>query len=192
MLVLKKEQVVNVTLEEVNGHMDFDILEIPTQRLGALYALIPNEQQTKMAVPTEKAQKIFYTPDFPARREVFEHLKTAFSCTKDTSKGCSNCNNKSCIENEELIPYFLLFLLTAFLRLPESYEIILSSAQITLKSAFTTLYLRHPVDSGSLRMLPIIYLWVRQRSNGNLQKKVPALATSTYRQEWIRQQNFYA
>ncbi|EIT0559044.1 helix-turn-helix domain-containing protein, partial [Salmonella enterica subsp. enterica serovar Enteritidis] len=45
----------------------------------------------------------------------------------------SNCNNKSCIENEELIPYFLLFLLTAFLRLPESYEIILSSAQITLK-----------------------------------------------------------
>lgn len=95
MLVLKKEQVVNVTLEEVNGHMDFDILEIPTQRLGALYALIPNEQQTKMAVPTEKAQKIFYTPDFPARREVFEHLKTAFSCTKDTSKGCSNCNNKS-------------------------------------------------------------------------------------------------
>lgn len=49
MLVLKKEQVVNVTLEEVNGHMDFDILEIPTQRLGALYALIPNEQQTKMA-----------------------------------------------------------------------------------------------------------------------------------------------
>ncbi|ENN9592579.1 transcriptional regulator HilD [Salmonella enterica] len=133
MLVLKKEQVVNVTLEEVNGHMDFDILEIPTQRLGALYALIPNEQQTKMAVPTEKAQKIFYTPDFPARREVFEHLKTAFSCTKDTSKGCSNCNNKSCIENEELIPYFLLFLLTAFLRLPESYEIILSSAQITLK-----------------------------------------------------------
>ncbi|EDZ1439215.1 transcriptional regulator HilD, partial [Salmonella enterica] len=79
------------------------------------------------------AQKIIYTPDFPARREVFEHLKTAFSCTKDTSKGCSNCNNKSCIENEELIPYFLLFLLTAFLRLPESYEIILSSAQITLK-----------------------------------------------------------
>ncbi len=73
--MLKKEQVVNVTLEEVNGHMDFDILEIPTQRLGALYALIPNEQQTKMAVPTEKAQKIFYTPDFPARREVFEHLK---------------------------------------------------------------------------------------------------------------------
>ncbi|ENG0474160.1 transcriptional regulator HilD [Salmonella enterica] len=148
MLVLKKEQVVNVTLEEVNGHMDFDILEIPTQRLGALYALIPNEQQTKMAVPTEKAQKIFYTPDFPARREVFEHLKTAFSCTKDTSKGCSNCNNKSCIENEELIPYFLLFLLTAFLRLPESYEIILIMSTSTLKrklaeegTSFSDIYL---------------------------------------------------
>lgn len=130
MLVLKKEQVVNVTLEEVNGHMDFDILEIPTQRLGDLYALIPNEQQTKMAKPVEKVQKIFYTPDFPARREVFEHLKTAFSCTMDTSKSCNSCNNQSCIENEELIPYFLLFLLTAFLRLPESYEIILSSDNV--------------------------------------------------------------
>ncbi|MEA7699419.1 SgrR family transcriptional regulator, partial [Salmonella enterica subsp. enterica serovar Cerro] len=42
-------------------------------------------------------------------------------------------SGRGCIENEELIPYFLLFLLTAFLRLPESYEIILSSAQITLK-----------------------------------------------------------
>ncbi|SUG46150.1 AraC family transcriptional regulator [Salmonella enterica subsp. arizonae] len=86
-----------------------------------------------MVKPVEKVQKIFYTPDFPARREVFEHLKTAFSCTMDTSKSCNSCNNQSCIENEELIPYFLLFLLTAFLRLPESYEIILSSAQITLK-----------------------------------------------------------
>lgn len=57
MLVLKKEQVVNVTLEEVNGHMDFDILEIPTQRLGALYALIPNEQQTKMRYPQRKRRK---------------------------------------------------------------------------------------------------------------------------------------
>lgn len=52
--------------------------------------------------------------DFFVRREVFEYLKMVFFCMKDISKGCSNCNNKSCIENEELIFYFLLFLFIVF------------------------------------------------------------------------------
>lgn len=57
MLVLKKEQVVNVTLEEVNGHMDFDILEIPTQRLGALYALSQTSSKPKWRYPQRKRRK---------------------------------------------------------------------------------------------------------------------------------------
>lgn len=56
MLVLKKEQVVNVTLEEVNGHMDFDILEIPTQRLGALYAS-QTSSKPKWRYPQRKRRK---------------------------------------------------------------------------------------------------------------------------------------
>nr|AAB60187.1 orf1 [Salmonella enterica subsp. enterica serovar Typhimurium] len=57
MLVLKKEQVVNVTLEEVNGHMDFDILEIPTQRLGALYALSQTSSKPKWRYPQRKRRR---------------------------------------------------------------------------------------------------------------------------------------
>lgn len=57
MLVLKKEQVVNVTLEEVNGHMDFDILEIPTQRLGLSMHLSQTSSKPKWRYPQRKRRK---------------------------------------------------------------------------------------------------------------------------------------
>lgn len=57
MLVLKKEQVVSVTLEEVNGHMDFDILEIPTQRLGLSMHLSQTSSKPKCRYPQRKRRK---------------------------------------------------------------------------------------------------------------------------------------
>ncbi len=86
--------------------MDFDILGYRRNDLALLCTYPQTKATSKMAVPTAGA-KIFYTPDFPAR-EVFEHLAW-FLARRIQLKVLRGCNNKSCIENEELIPYFLLF-----------------------------------------------------------------------------------
>lgn len=138
MLVLEKDQVVSVTLEETNEQIDFEVLEIPSKHLGDLYSLIPTERQNDKTETSENnAKKIFFTPDFPARREAFDHLQNAFTYGKakkainDNNK--EGCDKKYCVDNDESHSYFLLFLLTAFLRIPESYETIINSAKITFK-----------------------------------------------------------
>ncbi len=119
---------------------DFDILEIPTQRLlRALFAhlSIPNEQQNKMAVPTEKARRnlsirLTFLPEVRYLNIFLENgvLPVRSDCCY---KGCSNCNNKSCIENEELILFSAVPKLLLFSDSRRVMRSSLVSAQITLK-----------------------------------------------------------
>lgn len=74
MIVLEKEQTVSVLLEDINGHLSFEVLEVPHNILMSTYELLTENLQ---AIPTGVINhpRVVYTEDFPARREVFDYIK---------------------------------------------------------------------------------------------------------------------
>lgn len=113
MLVLEKDQVVNASVFEVDGHLSFEVLEIPHDILVRAYELLINGLEVKPNKISRNLRAV-YTKDFPARREVFDSLKKTL--TQESIK--ATCNISYIDKNIDLVPQSIVFLLSSFIRHP--------------------------------------------------------------------------
>lgn len=124
LMVLERNQLINITMQEVDGHLSFDVLDIPHELLTIAHELLIEKLQTEHQLG-EHPFRIVYSNDFAARKEVFDLLRFTLSQEK-----------KSIFENEEkenIATYALLLLLSGFIHDTAFAGIISRSAKLSVK-----------------------------------------------------------
>lgn len=122
-MVLERNQLINITMQEVDGHLSFDVLDIPHELLTIAHELLIEKLQTEHQ-PGEHPFRIVYSNDFAARKEVFDLLRFTLS------------QEKGIFENEEkenIATYALLLLLSGFIHDTAFAGIISRSAKLSVK-----------------------------------------------------------
>lgn len=71
-------------MQEVDGHLSFDVLDIPHELLTIAHELLIEKLQTEHQ-PGEHPFRIVYSNDFAARKEVFDLLRFTLSQEKKAS-----------------------------------------------------------------------------------------------------------
>ncbi|EHX59953.1 cofS [Escherichia coli DEC13C] len=84
LMVLERNQLINITMQEVDGHLSFDVLDIPHELLTIAHELLIEKLQTEHQ-PGEHPFRIVYSNDFAARKEVFDLLRFTLSQEKKAS-----------------------------------------------------------------------------------------------------------
>ncbi|WP_407907728.1 helix-turn-helix domain-containing protein [Escherichia coli] len=139
MIVLEKEQYINVFLREVDGHLRFEVLEIPSKLLMKVNEFLLSRPEVSSA-QTETRHRVVYTRDFPIRREVFDLLKEAIEF--DTTKPL--VDNENTEINYDLIIHSLLLLLSFFIQMPVSLGMISRSLEISVKDMVYNILYKNP------------------------------------------------
>lgn len=154
MLVLEKEQSINVQLEEVDGHLSFDILEIPCEILFEIYNLTEKYEELMPNNTVINNAKVIYTQDFPGRQEVFSSLKKCFFCNKRNTNFCGgdNCSGSNKMEVDSVF-----FLLSRFLKLPIGSRVIGRSINVSLKEKIYKLIYSNPGKQWKLADLSSVF-----------------------------------
>lgn len=140
MIVLEKEQIVSVHLDEVDGHLSFEVLEIPHHILMSAYDLLMENLEN---IPSEIIghPRIVYTKDFPARREVFDSLREKVLLQEE---GTLPGKIADANEKDDLVPHSLLFILSLFLRHPAAAGMLSRSLKMSIKDKVYNIIYKDP------------------------------------------------
>ncbi|HAF4752201.1 TPA: transcriptional regulator HilD [Salmonella enterica] len=122
-MVLERDQFINIDMQEVEGHLSFDVIEVPHYLLTVVHEVLIEKLQTEYQTG-EHPLRMVYTGDYPVRKEVFELLKNILS------------ENRKSIENEEernIATFSLLLLLSGLINKPAFSGIIRRSVKLSVK-----------------------------------------------------------
>ncbi|END1884163.1 transcriptional regulator HilD [Escherichia albertii] len=123
MMILEKDQFINIMMQEVDGHLSFDVIDIPHSLLTIVHELLIDKLQTKNQ-PDEHPFRMVYIDNTPVIKEVFELLKSILTgddtLTKDEEK-------------KNIATYSLLLLLSVFINESAFSGIINRSIKLSVK-----------------------------------------------------------
>ncbi|ENC2565080.1 transcriptional regulator HilD [Escherichia albertii] len=123
MMILEKDQFINIMMQEVDGHLSFDVIDIPHSLLTIAHELLIDKLQTK-SQPSEYPFRMVYIDNTPVIKEIFELLKSILTgddiLTKDEEK-------------KNIATYSLLFLLSCFINEQGFSGIINRSIKLSVK-----------------------------------------------------------
>ncbi|SPW31136.1 HTH-type transcriptional regulator AdiY [Edwardsiella tarda] len=128
--VLEKGQCINLMLEEVDGHLSFEVLEIPAKIASELYKITLNNLTTDRAISKEHNRKIICSPDFPASKDVFDSLIERLNHEDNNSEVCHDEHHENINEQEV---YLLLCLLSLVLKSSSWVGLIERSVIVSVK-----------------------------------------------------------
>lgn len=73
-IALERDQFVDILLQEVEGHLAFDVLEIPHSILTQVYELIVEKLRAE-ADANKTTYRIVFSKDFNIEKDIFDSLK---------------------------------------------------------------------------------------------------------------------
>ncbi|WP_024202812.1 hypothetical protein, partial [Escherichia coli] len=106
-IALERDQFVDILLQEVEGHLAFDVLEIPHSILTQVYELIVEKLHAE-AEANKTNYHIVFSKDFNIEKDVFDSLKKLLTAEEKTMFPANG-------DAEDVSVYYLLLLISGFI-----------------------------------------------------------------------------
>lgn len=106
-IALERDQFVDILLQEVEGHLAFDVLEIPHSILTQVYELIVEKLRAE-ADANKTTYRIVYSKDFNIEKDIFDSLKKLLTAEEKTMFPANG-------DAVDVSVYYLLLLISGFI-----------------------------------------------------------------------------